>query len=205
MSLTIYGTPRSRTYRTLWMAEELGLAYELVRIELGAASSDGPLRALNPSGRIPTIEDDGLPLWESMAINCYLARKHGGPLAAADVAEEGQILQWSFWVMTDCEPACFQALLHSVLLPEARRRPEAVAEAVLKLHAPLGVIEGVLQGRDHLVGGRFTVGDLNVAAVLGWLVAARADLVSWPATRGWLGRCAARPAARKATALVLAG
>lgn len=203
--LRIYGVPRSRTFRTLWMAEELGLAYELVPIHQGDAAGDAALRRVNPNGRIPAIEDGDVNLWESMAINLYLARRHGGPLAALDLAEEGQILQWSFWAVTECEAPAFRVLLHGFLLPEAERRPEEGAAGLRQLARPLGVLQGELGGRDHLVGGRFTVADLNVAAVLGWLNAARADLGAWPAVQAWLGRCLGRPAARRATALQVAG
>ena len=80
MTLRIYGIAASRAIRALWMAEELGLAYEHVPIHY-RDDPDGPLgknnpqfRRANPLGRVPAIDDDGYTLWESMAINLYLAR-----------------------------------------------------------------------------------------------------------------------------------
>jgi glutathione S-transferase len=107
--LKIYGVYQSRASRVYWMAGELGIAFEGVPVTQARRLGDplapeAPLNthsadflALSPYGEIPVIEDDGLVLSESIAINLYLARKHGGPLAAADMAEEGEILMWSLF------------------------------------------------------------------------------------------------------------
>src|SRR5271166_83373 len=77
-SLKIYGVPLSRAYRALWMANELGLDYENVPINFADGSAKTPeYLAVNPNGRIPAIDDNGFKLWESMAINLDLAKKHG--------------------------------------------------------------------------------------------------------------------------------
>ena len=204
-ALRIYGVPRSRAFRTLWMAEELGLPYELVPVHQRDAAGDAALRRVNPNGQIPAIEDGDATLWESMAINLYLARKHGGPLAPADPVEDGRILQWSFWVVTACEAPAFRVLRHRFLLPEGERRAEEAEAGLRQLARPLGVLDGELAAKEHLVGGRFTVADLNLASILAWLRAASVDLGGWPAVAAWLGRCLRRPAARRATALQAAG
>ena len=75
--LKIYGIPRSRAFRTLWMAKELGLDYENVATDMGKGETRTPeFLAINPNGHIPAIDDDGFVLWESIAINLYLAKKH---------------------------------------------------------------------------------------------------------------------------------
>lgn len=77
MSLKIYGVARSRTFRTLWMAKELGLDYEHLTVDFATGETRTPAHlALNPNGHIPVIDDDGFVLWESMAINLYLAKKY---------------------------------------------------------------------------------------------------------------------------------
>ena len=78
MALKIYGVARSRAFRTLWMAKELGLDYEHVKVDFatGATRTAAHL-ALNPNGQVPVIDDNGFVLWESMAINLYLAKKYG--------------------------------------------------------------------------------------------------------------------------------
>ena len=78
MTLRIYGIPRSRALRTLWMAHELGISFDLVEVPPGPEGSRKPQYLhLNPNGQVPFIDDDGLVLWESIAINLYLAKKHG--------------------------------------------------------------------------------------------------------------------------------
>src|SRR5438445_3431194 len=76
MSLKIYGVARSRAARVLWMAKELGLDYQHIKVDFATGETRAPAHlALNPNGHVPVIDDDGFILWESMAINLYLDRK----------------------------------------------------------------------------------------------------------------------------------
>ena len=75
--LRIYGVARTRAFRAIWMAQELGLDYQHQPIEIGPAGARKPeYLAINPNGRLPAIDDDGFVLWESQAITLYLAKKH---------------------------------------------------------------------------------------------------------------------------------
>ena len=75
--LRIYGIARTRAFRALWMANELGLDYEHLPIEIGAGGARSPeFLAINPNGRLPFIVDNGFVLFESLAITLYLAKKH---------------------------------------------------------------------------------------------------------------------------------
>jgi glutathione S-transferase len=76
-SLRIYGIARTRAFRALWMAKEIGLDYEHVPIEIGDAGASSPeFLAINPNGRLPFVTDDSFVLFESLAITLYLAKKH---------------------------------------------------------------------------------------------------------------------------------
>jgi glutathione S-transferase len=213
--IEIYGVPLSRASRVHWMARELGLDAEHVPIGFADGSNRTPeYLALNPNGRLPTLVDDGFVLWESMAINLYLARKHGpgGPgadLAPRDLEEDALATQWSFWVMTEIEKPLLRLTLARFEAPDdspearylrerAPRGPEVEAEAEKELERPLRVLDGVLADRDYLVGGRFTVADLDVASVMAWVRPAKLDLSRWPHVAAWLGRCLGRPAFRPA-------
>ena len=129
--LTIYGVYRSRASRNIWLAEELGIPFRQVpviqhyrTVPAGMLHTQSPdFLKINPSGLIPSIDDDGLVLHESLAINLYLARKHGGPLAGATVAEEGQIATWSLWAATGVEPHAINILYHRL-----GRREDLLAE-----------------------------------------------------------------------------
>jgi glutathione S-transferase len=203
MALKIYGVARSRTIRTLWMATELGLDYEHIQVGVGAEGSKKPeyLR-LNPNGEVPFIDDDGLVLSESLAINLYLARKHGGPLQPASATEIGQTLMWTLWAVTSVERNAAHALYNTTMYAPEKRDPAVVKECLEALKAPLAVLEAALvKGGGHLVGGRFTVADLNVVCVLFYLRANPEAIADKPAIRAWYTAALARPAAKKAFAL----
>ena len=197
--LRIYGIARTRAFRALWMAEELGLDYDHVPIEIGPAGARKPeYLAINPNGRLPAIEDDGFRLWESLAITLYLAKKHG-QLYPTTLESEARAWQWSLWAVQEVDRGVNIWSLHAVRLPPQERDPQRRAEALKVLEAPFKVLEGALTGRPYLLGEEFTVADLNVAAVISRAV--DMDLSATPRLARWLERCLERPAARTALAL----
>jgi glutathione S-transferase len=187
------------------MCRELGLDFENLPVNFADGSAKTPeFLAINPNGRIPAIDDDGFVLWESMAINLYLARKHPSDLTPRDLEEEAQAWQWSFWVMTEVEKAALAVLFQRMEFqdtPEGRYLSERVtkdpvteAENLEALERPLTALDGHLADRDYLLGDRFTVADLNVAVVLSWAQMAQIDLTPHPHLAAWLQRCLTRPA-----------
>lgn len=196
--IKLYGVPMSRAARSLWMLEELGVPYENVPTHFATGDTRKPeYLALNPNGHIPTLQDGELVLWESMAINLYLARRYDNGLWPRSIADEGRTYQWSLWAMTELEAPLLAYLMHSILLPKEQRVPAKAAEALTQLAKPLGVLEAALAGRTLLVGETFGVADLNVASVLSWARMVRLDLSKWPSVDAWLGRCFDRPAAKR--------
>src|ERR1019366_2961448 len=100
----LYGTSRSRSARSLWALEELGVKYEHLPIATTEAKSAENLKR-NPNGHVPVLEDDGIVVWESMAINLYLAEKYGkNSLWPPEPAAHADIYKWSFWALTEVEP-----------------------------------------------------------------------------------------------------
>ena len=202
MTLRIYGIPRSRAVRTLWMAHELAIPYEFVEVKPGAEGSRKPEHMRrNPNGQVPYIDDDGLVLWESFAINLYLAKKHGGPIAPVSPAEDGQMTMWTVWAVNEIEPSAGTVLVNTIELPAAERKPAAVTAALDKLAAPLQILEDKLAKDGHLVGRRFTVADLNLVCCLFYLRQAPQALAARPKIRAWYDQAMARPANRAAFAL----
>lgn len=202
MTLKIYGIPRSRTIRTLWMAKELGVAYEHVPVGFGPeGTKSAAFLAINPFGQVPAIEDDGLVVTDSLAINLYLARKYGGPMGPADAAEDSRMLSWGFWAATSIEPHAANAMYHTSMFAPEKRRPEVAADALERILAPLESLEAHLSAHGHLVGGRFTVADLNLVGCLFYLRMTPAPLADKPAIRAWYEAALARPAAKAAFAL----
>jgi glutathione S-transferase len=197
--IKLYGVPASRAFRPLWMLEELGVQFQNVPTSFIRETRTAEFLKLNPNGHIPVLVDGETILWESMAINLYLARKYGsGSLWPATPEDEGRVFQWSFWVMTEVEAALLAVLMHTRILPEAQRDAAAAAAGQEKLAGPFGVLDGALRSREYLVGKSFSVADLNVASVLSWAMLAGLDLAKWPNLAGWLQRCLSRPAATKA-------
>jgi glutathione S-transferase len=149
---------------------------------------------INPSGHVPSIDDDGLVLHESLAINLYLAKKHGGPLAPADLAEDAQMTMWALWAANEIEPHALTVLVNRVSRPPAERDPKLVQDAVEALRAPFGVLEQALAATGYLVGGRFTVADINTAEVARYAMGAPELFAAAPNVQAWLSACHARPA-----------
>jgi glutathione S-transferase len=190
------------------MCRELGIPHEHIEVHFADGSNQtAQFLAINPSGKIPAIEDDGFCLSESMAINIYLAKKHGSALLPSNLQQEMWVLQWSFWVMTEVERPLLTVMLQRWELPEGtpgakylrERNPKDPAvekQAVEALEKPLAILEQQLTGRDYLLGAQFTVADLNVASVLAWAMPAKLDLSARPNVQQWLGRCTSRPAMR---------
>ena len=206
MSLTIYGIAASRAVRPLWVAAELGLAFDLVETPYqGGATRTPAFLALNPNGHIPVLEDDGIVVWESMAITLYLARKFGGPLAPAGLAEEAEVLRWTFWVVTECEKDALTVLMHRVAMPADKRDTALAEQAEKRLAVPFAALNAHLAGRPYIAGDRFTVVDVNVASVLAWAQSSRALTEQFPQVADWLKRCLDRPAQQKVRQLAKAG
>jgi glutathione S-transferase len=192
--IKLYGIPRSRAMRPLWMLEELGVPYEQVKVSFVNDTRKPEFLRLNPNGHIPVLQDGELVLFESLAINLYLAHKYDKGLWPKGVENEGRAYQWSIWAMTELEEPVLTTLLHRMFYPEDQRDPKKADDAAERFKQPLKVLDGALAGRDYLLGSAFTVADLNVASVLSWAPLAGLDLSGAPNAQRWLARCTERPA-----------
>ena len=194
--LKLYGSVRSRGSRVLWMLAELNVPYEHKDYLPRSPETKTPeFLALNPNARVPVIDDDGFILSESMAINCYLAKKHKSPLYPSDPKNEALALQWSLWETDRLDRQVVNYHRHIADLPPAERKPEVAKAALEEVTPALDVLETALKKSDWLAGPAFSVADLNVASAL--YRALFIDLQKWPRTQAWLTRCWDRPAAKK--------
>lgn len=208
--LTIYGVYCSRASRNYWMAEELGLEFKSVPV-IQARELENPLAAdarintlspaflaINPMGLIPTVDDNGFILHESLAINLYLARKHGGPLAGQTVEEEGLIAMWTMWAATEVEPHTVRVVMTYDLRQEETEAGRATLDVCRRaLRRPLSVLEKHLEKTAYIAADRFTVVDLNTAEVLRYAQSQTALFDSHPRVKAWMQRCQDRPAFRR--------
>jgi glutathione S-transferase len=199
--LRIYGIARTRAFRALWVANELGVPYEHLPIEIGAdGAGAAEFRAINPNGRLPFITDGDFTLFESLAITLYLAKKHAaGKLYPGTLEGEAKAWQWSFWAISEVDRGVNIWSLHAVRLPPAERDAALREEALKIVAAPFKVLDAALAKTPYLLGENFTIADLNVAAVISRAI--DMDLSALPHLKAWLTRCLERPAARAAIEL----
>ena len=198
--IKVYGTSRSRAGRALWALEELGLKYEHVPVNASGESRKPEHLKINPNGHIPAlVDDDGTIVWESMAINLYLAEKYGkNGLWPSTVAQHGACYQWSTWSMTEIEPNLMAVFLNRLILPAEQRNEQAAVKAIEQIKTPLKVLDDHLHNREYLLGNEFTIADLNTASVLSLATFVQLDFSPTPAAQKWLQKCVSRPANQKA-------
>jgi len=197
----LHGTSRSRSARSLWALEELGVNYEHNPMPTTDAKSPAHLK-LNPNGHVPVLEDDGVVVWESMAINLYLAEKYGkDSLWPSDPMGRADVYKWSFFAMTEVEPHLITILRNRVMNPPDQRDEKAAQAAVEALKAPMNALEESLKGKEYLLGKNFTIADLNVAAVMSWIPMMKLEMSAWPNVQAWLQKCLGREANKKVRGL----
>lgn len=208
--ITLYGVYRSRASRPLWLLEETGTDFRHVPVIQAyrlsdAKAADAPMNTataafleVNPQGQVPVLEEDGLVLTESLAITLHIARRHGGALGPREDAEAAQMVQWALFAATAIETPALEILL--AIEAGADRQPElraGIAVSAEKLRRPLARLEKHLATRDWLVGGRFTVADINTAECLRYAQDHAALLAEFPAVKAWLERAQDRPAFKR--------
>jgi glutathione S-transferase len=145
--------------------------------------------------------DGDVKMWESMAINLYLAKKYDKGLQPKSIVDEAHAVKWSFWAMTEVESFLVTVLMNRMFLPPDQRDPKAAEAAIEKLNKPFAVLDAELAERKYLVGDTYTVADVNVAGVLTWVPLLGIDLAKFPNLERWLDVCTSRPACKKARSL----
>ena len=206
--LIIHGVTRSRASRIIWLCRELDLPFrqEPVIQAYRLPDPDAPdapvnthspeFLALSPAGAVPVIDDDGLVLSESLACTLHLARKYdANGVGPTDQAEFAQMLQWSFYAASSIEPDALTILfLHARGQEQSGEDQAIIANAAERLVRPMKVVDAHLATHGHLVGGRFTVADLNMAEVVRYAQGYGELMSQFPAVEAWLADCQARPA-----------
>ena len=197
--LRIYGAAHSRAFRVIWLANEIGVPYEHVPVTFNvpdAQCKEPWYIALNPNGSLPTIADNGFVMWETAAINLYLASKYPSPLYPTTPQDLGRMLQWTFFAATEIEPAMITLLLHRVALPSEQRSATLADQSEQTLRAKLAILEQQLVKTPFFGGDRCDLADFMVACVL-YVVRLRLkmDLTAYPKLDAWLTASINRPAA----------
>ena len=196
--LKIYGSPRSSAGRCYLVMEEIGLKYETAPLDMGNKEHKSPaFLQLNPNGKVPCLVDEDFVIWESLAINHYLAERYKPELLGAGAKEKGLVQQWSVWALAELQPPLVDILIQMMFVPEDRRDQNVIRKAQEKLPANLKVLDQALSGRTYLVGSHVTLADLNTASVINIAQALKQDIESYQNIMYWFNRMKERPSFAK--------
>lgn len=202
--LKIYGQARSRAFRVLWLANEAGIAYEHIPVtSVGNAPQckEAWYVELNPNARVPAIDDDGFVMWESAAINLYLAEKYKCPLFPTTPQGRGRMLQWAFFIANDAEQPLITMFRHRLLFPPEQRDAALADSAEAQLREKLKLLDQHVAKNIYFGGDRWDMADFMVASVLYTLIPLKYDLSAFPQFDAWLRSSIERPAAKEARKL----
>jgi len=197
--IKVYGSVFSRASMVMCALEELGLEYEnIVMLPRSEGTQSDEYRALNPTGKLPTLVDGELVLWESQAILFYLARKYGAQkLWVEGFAQEAELYRWSLFISNQLEVAALDMLLSVKFARDGQVDEQKQAVLVDVLDRFLPVLEAHMIGRQYLVSDHLTVADLHGAAVLAWPKLAGFDYSRYPAIAAWMRSILALPSQKR--------
>jgi glutathione S-transferase len=183
-----------RPIRVVWALEEVGADYELVTMSAEEGRS-AEHRARHPLGRVPVLEDEQGPMFESTALVFHVAElyQEAGLLPPPATHDRAVVQGWSIFAMTELEAPAIESYR------QREANPEASAKASVRCADAVAVLEGALSGTPlYLVGSRFSVADIVAGGVLG--VAVRIGAIEpSPTTAAYLESLSARPAWQRAS------
>lgn len=190
---TVIGPVRSRAARVLWMLEELGLPYT----HLSALPQSADVLAFNPSGKVPVLVADGVPITDSVAIIQFLADRHGALTFPAGTIERARQDGFTHFVLDEFDAVLWTAARHSFILPEAMRLPEIKDSLRWEFERSQKTLVARMGEGPWVMGDRFTVPDILLGHCLNWAEAAKFPIME-PELVAYLARARARPALQRA-------
>lgn len=196
--ITLYGSPRSSAGRCIWTLEEAGVAYTQKDVDMKNKEhkSDDYLK-INPMGKVPAMIDGDITLFESMAINYYIADTYKKELLGTNALEKGLSMQWSFWATAELQPPIIEVFIQKVFVPEDKRDHSIIEKNLNKLPELLNVLNTSLAQKKYLAGDQFTIGDINTASVASICPMLGVDFGAYPNINSWLAAIGDRPAFQK--------
>jgi glutathione S-transferase len=198
MSIVFYYAPMSSATRVHWALEELGLAYDKIRVDLSTGQQRRPeFLKINPNGKVPAIVVEGVAIFESLAILLYLGETYGVDkgLFPAPGTDRAQAFKWMAWGSVTLVETLSRLMRNtSDRWPAEQRNPKAGEAARVELAQLLGILDAALAGRQYLVGEDFTLVDCALATAVPFLSRLGVDLTANANVGTWSGRCLSRPA-----------
>lgn len=190
---TVIGSLQTRALRVVWMLEELGQPYELDP----RRPHDPAVVALNPSGKVPVLVDDGTPIFDSVAICQYLADKHGQMTFPAGTIDRAHHDSFTQFAVDDVEGPLWTAAKHTFVLPEEYRVPDVKRACRFDFERAMAALGQRLGSKPYVTGEAFTVPDLILGNCLGWATSIKWRLPDGPVSQ-YFDRIRQRPAFLKA-------
>ena len=194
MTYTVYGTVKSRAARVVWLLEELGVPFDHV----AAPPRSDDVVALNPSGKVPVLVADGVPISDSTAILTFLADRHGAftyPAGTLDRARQDSLTQF---LLDEFDAALWMAARHSFILPEPLRHSAIKDSLKWEFERSQKTLVARI-GAPFLMGDQMTVPDIILGHCLVWATTAKFPIVEARLT-GFLAAMRDRPAFQRAMA-----
>lgn len=196
--ITLYGSPRSSAGRCYWTLEEAGVPYTLKEVDMkNKEHKSAEFLKINPMGKVPAMIDGDTTLFESMAINFYIADTYKKELLGENNTDRGLVHQWSFWAMSELQGPIIEVFIQKVFVPEDKRDNNIIENNLKKLPNLLSVLNNSLIDKKYLVGNQFTLADLNTATVASICPMIGVDLELYPNVKTWLAAMSDRPAFQK--------
>jgi glutathione S-transferase len=153
---------------------------------------------MNPTGLVPTIDDDGFVLWESHAIVRYLAAKHGaGSLWPGDLRVRADADRWMDWTHSFSREFQRPVFWPLVRTPPEKRDLKAIGEAVRKCAELLAIPDAALAGKQYLAGNALTMGDIPLGCHVQLWMRLPIERPAQPNLKAWFDRLCTRAAFRK--------
>ncbi len=186
----VIGNVASRTFRVLWMLEEIGEAYE--HVNAGPRSDE--VYAFNPLGKIPVLVDGEDPITDSTAIITYLADKHGKLTAPAGTVDRARQDAMTNRILDEFDANLWSAARNSFVLPEDKRVPEVKQTLKWEFARSEAALVRDMAG-PFVMGDDITIPDILLTHCLGWAITAKFG-ISTPELSAYLDRMKARDAYR---------
>jgi glutathione S-transferase len=193
--MKLFWCPKSRAFRALWMMEEIGEPYERVLVDIRSGAQDKPeYRAVNPLGKVPAIDDDGVYVSESGAVIAYLADRYpqAGLAPAIGDPARGPYLKWLFF--SPVIEAAITEKFTGIKLP----KPQAGWGS---FDLVVDTLDQALQKGPWLLSERFSAADVLIGSDIWYAVEQFKMFDRRPSFAAYIARCEARPAWQRAIAI----
>ncbi len=195
MDIRLHHCPQTRSMRTLWLLNEIGVPFEIVLHRFGKALRAPDFLEKSPAGRVPALEIDGDVMFETGAITEYLCERYpkAGLGRLPGKAERRDWLVWVHFAETISQHAATLTQQHVMLYEDAMRSPIVMKLEAARIGKCYEAIEQALGGQDWLLEGGFSAADISVGQAV-YMARHFTEIEPFEELAAWYGRCAEREA-----------